>query len=233
MPPITRQGNIGSCTAHALAAALEHDQIQQGRSSSTHYPSLLQLYYSEREIRGSINEDVGAQLADGIRVLYETGTCSEALWPYSDDTLLYKVKPSDACFAEAARNRDQQGIAHSRVAPNIESIKHVHNRGYSVLLGIQVYKDFDSSEFAQSALAKLPAPDETSTGGHALLSVGYDDREFLTTSWGETRANPHYRHLIVRNSWGNAWGDKGYFYLPYDYVNPSRVYEVWVVRKTT
>ncbi len=40
-------------------------------------------------------------------------------------------------------------------------------------------------------------------GGHAVLAMGYDDEKKL---------------IKFRNSWGSAWGDKGYFYTPYDFV---------------
>ena len=31
------------------------------------------------------------------------------------------------------------------------------------------------------------------------------------------------QHFIVRNSWGIDWGDKGYFYLPYEYLSDSNL----------
>jgi C1A family cysteine protease len=53
----------------------------------------------------------------------------------------------------------------------------------------------------------LPMPDESSSiGGHAMLLVGYDnDRQVY----------------IVRNSWGTGWGDAGYAYMPFSYIDAA------------
>ena len=49
-------------------------------------------------------------------------------------------------------------------------------------------------------------------GGHAIAIVGYDNQK---------------RHLIVKNSFGTGWGDKGYFYMPYTYVTPELLMDIW------
>jgi C1A family cysteine protease len=52
-------------------------------------------------------------------------------------------------------------------------------------------------------------------GGHAVLCVGYNDRK---------------QRWIMRNSWGKSWGDKGYFYLPYNYLlNNNLAGDLWVL----
>lgn len=53
-----------------------------------------------------------------------------------------------------------------------------------------------------SGIFTMPAQNEISLGGHALLAGGYDDNK---------------QHFIVRNSWGEEFGDKGYYYIPYDF----------------
>ena len=52
----------------------------------------------------------------------------------------------------------------------------------------------------------VPAASEKLLGGHAILAVGYDDAK---------------KALIVRNSWSAAWGDHGYFYMPYEVAGNS------------
>ena len=54
-------------------------------------------------------------------------------------------------------------------------------------------------------------------GGHAIVIVGYDEEKRLFT---------------FRNSWGEDWGDKGYGYLPYDYVcDKDLASDFWVITK--
>lgn len=48
---------------------------------------------------------------------------------------------------------------------------------------------------------------------HSLLAVGYIEEEKL---------------FIVRNSWGAKWGEDGYFYMPYQYL--ENCYDFWTIR---
>jgi hypothetical protein len=49
-----------------------------------------------------------------------------------------------------------------------------------------------------------------------MLAVGYSDAQ---------------RVFVVRNSWGQRWGDKGYCYIPYDYMtDPSLCADCWTIR---
>ena len=63
----------------------------------------------------------------------------------------------------------------------------------------------------------MPAPGEGTLGGHAVFCAGYQTNS----------AFPGGGALIVKNSWGEGWGDAGYFYMPFDYVRPAWVSDAW------
>ena len=56
-------------------------------------------------------------------------------------------------------------------------------------------------------------------GGQAVVAVGYDDTH-LSTSRGA---------LLIRSSWGRGWGDEGYGWLPYAYVEEQLAVDFWTV----
>jgi hypothetical protein len=58
----------------------------------------------------------------------------------------------------------------------------------------------------------MPGPADKIVSSHCVVLVGYDDDK---------------RTFKVQNSWGTKWGDEGYGYVPYDFVD-RYVVECWV-----
>lgn len=209
LPPAYDQGRIGSCTANAIAAALEHCRAVQGLPRLQ--PSRLFIYWNERDMEGTTNRDAGAIIRDGIKVVASVGCPREAQWSYDDtpaDPLTgifaasAKARQKPSCFAYRYA-KDLDAVAYLSVAPAIDQIRGCLAQGFPVVFGFQVFAGFESEAVGRSGVLNLPTPGEANLGGHAVLAVGYDDAT---------------QRLIVRNSWGTGWGDAGYFTLPFDYV---------------
>jgi C1A family cysteine protease len=82
-----------------------------------------------------------------------------------------------------------------------------------------------------AATGRIPRPSPTDkvVGGHALFAVGYDDRITITN---DAAASPTTQGaLLIRNSWGTAWGERGYGWLPYQYVLGRQAVDWWSLAK--
>src|ERR1019366_5392071 len=83
MPPVYDQGQLGSCTANAIAAALQFDGMREKHFINSLMPSRLFIYYNERDMEGTINSDSGAQIRDGIKSVNSLGSPPEFMWSYN------------------------------------------------------------------------------------------------------------------------------------------------------
>ncbi len=208
-PPVYDQGQLGSCTANAIAAAIEFERMKQSLQDFT--PSRLFIYYDERVMEGTVASDSGAQIRDGIKSVAKQGACPESEWPY--DISKFAVPPPSQCYQDALKDKVVQ---YSRVARNLDQMKGCLASGYPFVFGFTVYQSFESPEVAKSGIAPLPQPGDAPVGGHAVLAVGYDD--------GQQR-------FMVRNSWGTGWGMAGYFTLPYAYLTDRGLSsDFWTIR---
>jgi C1A family cysteine protease len=208
--PVLDQGELGSCTANAIANAHRYDQMKQG--SGRHFlPSRLFICYNERAIEGTVKEDAGAQIRDGIKTLAKQGACPENLCPY--DVIKFARRPPATGYREAEK---PLAIVYRRLAPTLTQLKGCLAEGYPFVFGFSVYESFESAEVARTGKASLPGKDEHNIGGHAVLATGYDDRR---------------QSFIIMNSWSAKWGDKGYFTLPYAYLTKAGLADdFWTVR---
>jgi C1A family cysteine protease len=202
------QGAVGSCTGQAFAGMLEY---LDRRDDSAHADvSRLFIYYNERRLEDTVNEDAGAYIRDGIKALKEWGVCDEYLWPYVESR--YSIRPSPMAYQDALKRRI---VAYYRVS-SLSDLKSALAEGNPVVFGFTVYSSFESAEVTKTGVMSMPGANDEFRGGHAVLAVGYDD---------ETR------RLIVRNSWGETWGDKGYFTMPYGYIeNEDLSADFWVIK---
>ena len=206
---VVDQGALGSCTANAIASGLrEYWENLSGQQCTL--LSRLWLYWEERFLEGTVNEDSGAYIRDGMKVLQKMGCAPEADWPY--DITKFKQTPP----ANATTDATQYTIAEYHRVTNLTSLKPALAEGYPVVIGIKVFESFESNQVAQNGIVPLPKRGEQFLGGHAVLAVGYKDDP----------KNRGQGVVIGRNSWGESWGDKGYFYLPYSYFN-SYVTDMW------
>lgn len=207
--PVENQEELGSCTANALAGALEF--LERKDRAPYINVSRLFIYYNERVIGHTVRSDSGAMLRDGIKTLKNQGVCSEKGWPYTISK--FSLKPVPACYKEAL---EHQITSYHRIL-TLDEMRACLAEGFPFVFGFTVYEGFESQEVSKTGIAQMPKPDERTVGGHAVLAVGYSDPD---------------RRFLVRNSWGTGWGMKGYFTIPYDYLADRNLSDdFWTIRR--
>lgn len=206
LPIMYNQGNLGSCTANALCYSFVY-------GDKSWNPSRLFLYYNERMLDKTTTKDVGSTLSAGIIALQKYGVCSETLWPYNINK--FAEKPPVNAYTDGEQH---QVLSANRVQQTMTSMKGCLNSGFPFVVGILIYRSFEGSVTTNTGYVPMPNPKtERLLGGHAVTCVGYNDSKAV---W------------IMKNSWGTGWGDRGYFYLPYNYLlSSSLACDMWQITK--
>ena len=209
-PPVYDQGQLGSCTANAIAAAIQFEQIRQ-KEPKPFAPSRLFIYYNERVMEHTVGQDAGAQIRDGMKSVNHIGACPETDWPYVITT--FARKPPTRAFKDA---RLGKALSYQRVVQTLDQIKGCLASGLPIVLGISVYESFESQQVATSGMVPMPPISEKLLGGHAIRAVGYNDAE---------------QRFVMRNSWGTSWGMQGYFTIRYAYLTDSNLCDdLWMIQ---
>jgi C1A family cysteine protease len=217
IPAIKAQGQLGSCTANAGAYMYETFAMK-AQIGSVDPLSRLFLYKVSRRLAGSVG-DVGAYLRDTMKALALFGVPPEDYWVYNIGD--FEKEPTAFEYGIA---QNYQATVYYKLDPYgkdadkvIESIKLNLAANRTCIFGFTVYRGCINDGNGE---VKLPGFFDSVSGGHAICAVGYDDAKMIGSSQGA---------FVFANSWGSAWGDAGFGYLPYEYVRKGLATDWWTM----
>ena len=220
-PSIEDQGQIGSCTAQAGVGMLEYfERKLHGR----HLDASRRFLYKVTRALGHLEGDSGAFLRTTIGAMTLFGVPPEDYWPYSEAE--FDEEPPAFCYAFAQSYQaikyyrlDPPGTEHTELLSAIKS--HLASQ-LPAMFGFTVYDSIAGA--GEDGKIPFPAQGDRVAGGHAVMAIGYDDTIKIANRDGEAQGA-----ILIRNSWGDRWGEDGYGWLPYDYVLEGLASDWWVL----
>ncbi|MEQ8557429.1 MAG: C1 family peptidase [Henriciella sp.] len=192
--PVEDQRKVGSCVANAVVGALEYHQVRRGERVRD--LSRLFVYYNARKLADKEIHDTGSSRRKALASVLGWGVCPEAMWPYQH--AMVNEPPTKDCYTAAERFR---GVEFAELEHG-DAVKDALASGLPVVFGMAVPRLLMGIEGRKGRM-RPPAGGrwEDARSGHAMLIVGYDDRE---------------NAFLVRNSWGTDWGEEGHVWIDYD-----------------
>jgi C1A family cysteine protease len=228
--PVRNQAELGSCTSFAASGLIQYMQ-KQAFGSYTELSTRF-IYKVTRNLL-KWTGDTGAFLRTAMGTLTLFGAPPEEFWLYNGTRANinrdFDQEPSAFCYAFG---QNYQAIKYVRLdQPNIptkklaEVIKKYIQSGLPSMFGFTCYESLRESN---SNGGQIPFPNkrESVIGGHAVVIAGYDDgKEIKNPSLDE----PTVGAFLIKNSWSTNWGEKGFGWLPYEYVYSGEATDFWTV----
>jgi C1A family cysteine protease len=224
--PIENQGDIGSCTAHAVIGLLEY---YERKAFGIHIDaSRLFLYKATRNLLHWKDDD-GAYLRTAMGALALFGAPPEEYWPYEESK--FNHEPTAFCYSFAQNYKaisyyriDELGIDRAELLVRIK--EHLAN-SLPMVFGFTVYKSIAEAEL--TGAIPFPSVKDKVEGGHAVMAIGYDDTKKIKNK--EAGSKETVGAILIRNSWGDWGGQGGYLWLPYDYILKGLAEDWWTLIK--
>jgi C1A family cysteine protease len=154
-------------------------------------------------------------LREACKALVRFGLPPEEHWPYGVERL--DETPSPFLFSFAGEYAHLLYVRLDRgpaaQGQTLASVQAFLAAGFPVSFGFTVF-----NSLSREALIPFPTCYDAVRGGQVVVAVGYDNGLRIRSERGA---------LLIRNSWGTDWGEEGYGWLPYRYVEQQMAADFW------
>ncbi len=227
--PVETQGKIGSCTAHAGVSLVEY---YERRNFGSYIPASRMFLYKVTRNLMKMQGDTGANPRSTMAALVLFGTPPEDHWAYDEPD--FDKEPPAFCYSFAQNYKTIKFYRHDLPRPNLSRKDVMHSlktslaNGIPFMFGFTVYNSINTA--ADKGRISFPSPRDRRMGGHAVAAFGYDDTMVIKhPSFPGLQASKGA--ILIQNSWGEQWGEKGFGWLPYDYVINGLAVDFWSIIK--
>jgi len=213
MSPVKNQGNLGSCVGFAVTAVKEFQEqmehireVKAGkvdhRKDDNYDLSESWIYWMSKKIDPWPYEE-GTSIRYAMKVLHKIGVPTEEAWSYGTQHTDPKVWAP--MIAKWGLIKSYERIT------SLQELKQALKFG-PVAIGIACFEEIFRTN--QYGFVEMPKNPQYCYGGHAVCVVSYNDVA---------------QQVKFKNSWGTAWGDKGYGRLSYEYIQ-NYMWDAWICK---
>ena len=195
LPPILDQSNLGSCVINAFSFC-----VSKQTNKAIQLSRLFQYAICRCLDNTLLSDDSGTTVRTACQSISKYGVCKESMYPYNISR--FSNLPPLNVFNSSKKFRQ---FTYTFINQDLTSIKNgLYTYKNPIIFGFMVYSSFMTNDVATTGQVPMPnVNNETLEGGHCMAIVGYNDITQMFT---------------CANSWGTGWGNRGYCYLPYDYL---------------
>lgn len=223
--PVENQENLNSCTANAGVALIEYFEK---KAFGTYIDgSRLFLYKATRNLLG-LTGDTGAYLRTTMGAMRLFGVLPEKYWMYKINN--YDVEPPAFCYSFAQNYKTMKYAKLDPIGTSreelLQRIKTNVAAGIPAMFGFSMYSSVISQSRSNGGKIPMPAMNDNLEGSHAIVVAGYNDDLVIQNS---ATSQPTKGAILIRNSWGEEWGEAGYGWLPYEYILKGLAIDWWTL----
>lgn len=194
MTPVRDQGAEGTCVGFAAVVGVkEYADSKEYNKKILLSPRFLYNFCKKLD---SAPDQEGTYPRIAMKVLFKYGVCPESFWPYKP------YQSNDHKAGADLKAKVYRIKAYARLE-GIDEMKRSLFVNGPFLAGVTVYNSWFTKIVNKTGIIPMPTRKDTVAGGHAICIMGYDDKNKL---------------FKFKNSWSEKWGNCGYGYLPFSYI---------------
>jgi hypothetical protein len=195
--PVRDQGRRPTCLSFAASAV--HEQARGDLD-----PLCVEWLFYHAAQRAGTGPREGTTMPDTRNVMQDLGQPLEPIWPYNGQP------PSTAAWQPPAGVSLLFRCGSDGCGTDLAQVRQVLDRGKPVVLALFVSSVFTAAAAWLQTGTEIILPDDGEPidrqRGHAVVAVGYG-------RFGSEDL------ILIRNSWGRAWGADGYAWVSRPYLS--------------